>query len=67
MLNFPIQSAPIHRTRVTRGSMASSSAGISPSITAFGIPIGPFADDAVSPSLSFGPISIGPFAGDDAE
>ncbi len=44
MLNLPIQSAPINRTRVTRGSVAAASGGISAS--QLGIPlVAPFASD----------------------
>jgi hypothetical protein len=66
MINLPIQSAPISRTRVTRGAVAATSAGIRAS--QFGIPmIAPFASDAVSPSVSLGGfLQLGPFAREDA-
>jgi hypothetical protein len=67
MLNLPIQSAPINRTRVTRGSVAAASGGISAS--QLGIPlVAPFAsDDAISPSLNLGGLlQVGPFAREDA-
>jgi hypothetical protein len=72
MSSLPIQSAPVIRSRASRGQAASTAGDVAPSITVgigpAQIQIGPFApDDAVTPSLIVLGIPIGPFAPDEAE
>ena len=70
MLNLPIQSAPTIRSRVTRGSVAAASSGVSPSVYTFNpILMGPFASGyTVGPSLiGIMGIPILPFAREAAD
>jgi hypothetical protein len=69
MTHLPSQSAPVVRSRVSRGPVAPAASGVSPSITIGPITIGPFARDeaGVSPSLAVIGIPIGPFAAPDAK
>jgi hypothetical protein len=71
MSSLPIQSAPVIRSRASRGQAASTAGDVAPSITVgigpAQIQIGPFAPDEVSPSFEPFPIGIPPFVWSDAE
>ena len=61
MQKFPVQSAPVQRSRVTRGPQQTSG-GVSQSVCVGPVCIGPFVSEGVTQSVCVGPVCIGPFA-----